>query len=51
MKDRIREISSNCKGLPLAINAVVGAMNFKKTEDEWSLSIRPKKWQNRGHFP
>ena len=39
VKARAREISSDCRGLPLAINAVAGAMRFKKNEYEWSHAL------------
>ena len=36
---RAREIASDCRGLPLAINAVAGAMRFKKNEYEQSHAL------------
>lgn len=34
-----REIARECKGLPLAINVVAGAMQWKKTNAEWSRAL------------
>jgi Leucine-rich repeat (LRR) protein len=34
-----KEIAAECKGLPLAINAVAAALSWKKTNDEWSRAL------------
>ena len=34
-----REIAAECKGLPLAINAVAAALSWKKMNDEWSRAL------------
>ena len=35
-----RQVSSECKGFPLAINVIALSMIEKSNEDEWKLSLR-----------